>query len=74
MTFKWNPNAERDIKRMAVRNLTPKYQAALAEVACPDHGEHPTIEPHGEEWRIHRCCKKAEALAYEAIRKVNAAV
>jgi hypothetical protein len=57
---------------VAVRNLTPKYRAALVDVTCPDHGEHPTIEARGEEWRIRRCCQQAEALALDAIRKVNA--
>jgi hypothetical protein len=74
MTVNWNPNADRDIKRMVVRNLTPKYRAALANVTCPDHGEHPTIEAHDEEWRIRRCCEKAETLAYDTIRKVNASL
>lgn len=73
MSFSWNPGADDAIKRMAVTNLTPKYQAALAMVTCPEHGEHPTVEAHGRGWRIRRCCEAAEALAFEAIRKVNAA-
>jgi hypothetical protein len=71
LRFAWNPQIEQEVKRMAVHSLTPKYRAALARVKCPDHGESPTIEEHGMEWRIQRCCQSAETLAFEAIRRVE---
>jgi hypothetical protein len=71
-SFEWNPGAEDALKRQVVRNLLPRFQAAMRDVTCPDHGEHPRVESRGTEWRIHRCCPKAEALAREAISKVLA--
>lgn len=71
VTIRWNPDWERDLKREVVKNATRQYRAALARVTCPDHGAHPTIEAQGEQWSIRRCCEKAEALAFDAIRKVN---
>lgn len=50
--IEWNPNAERDIKREVVGNLTPRFKSALAAVTCPDHGEHPTLDPKSEEWQV----------------------
>lgn len=66
--FSWSPHIEQELKRIAVKNLTRRYRAALAVVTCPDHGKSPTISEHGIEWRIERCCDRAEAMAFEAIR------
>jgi hypothetical protein len=68
--FEWNPNAESDLKRDVVRNLTPRFQATLTKVTCPDHGEHPTIEVHSEEWRIRACCERAAEMARAALGEV----
>jgi hypothetical protein len=70
-SFSWTPHIEQELKRMAVRNLTPRYRAALSRVTCPDHGHSPTISEYGLEWHIERCCERAEAIAFEAIRKAG---
>jgi hypothetical protein len=65
-----NPNAERDIKREVVGNLTPRFKSALAAVTFPDHGEHPTLDPKSEEWQIRTCCERAVEMGREAVAKV----
>ena len=69
--FSWDPHIEHEVRRLAVRNLTPRYRAALSRVTCPDHGQQPTISEHGIEWQIERCCQRAEALAFQAIREIG---
>lgn len=72
--FSWDQHIEHELKRIAVANLTPKYQAALANVTCPEHKLSPTITQHGEEWRMERCCDRVEAMAFEAIRRARQVV
>lgn len=71
VSIEWNPNWERDLKREVIQNLTPKYRAALARVTCPDHREHPTLDPMAEEWRIRGCCEVATEMGLKAIAKVS---
>ena len=68
--IEWNPNWERDLKREVVRNLTPRFESALAAVTCPDHGEHPTLDAKSEEWQIRACCERAAEMGREAVSKV----
>lgn len=70
MTFKPNPNIKRDVERVVVKTVPAEYTAALAKITCPDHDEHPTMEAHGDSWRINRCCEKAEKMALEAIGNI----
>jgi hypothetical protein len=68
--FSWNQHIEQELKRIAAANLTPRYRAALEGVRCPDHDQSPTISEQGIEWRIERCCERAERMAFEAIRSI----
>ena len=72
MSFRmdWNPNWERDLKREAVRHLTPRFEKALAAVTCPDHGEHPTLETKSEKWEIRACCERAAEMGRDAVAEV----
>ena len=71
MTFKMDPNAERHIQRMVVRNLTPKIPGCVSQGDLPRTRPHPTIEAKGDTWDIRGCCDQATTLGTEAIGKVN---
>lgn len=69
--FEWNPNLERDINREVVGNLTPRFEAALRGVTCPEHGEHPTLAPQDvEEWQVRACCERAPEMGRVALAEV----
>ena len=69
-TFEMDPNAVQKVQEMVVQNLAPKFQAAMNEVECPDHHEHPSVTSDGASWRVHGCCETCVGLGQQAISKV----
>jgi hypothetical protein len=64
MSIQWNPNAEQEIKKMAVRNIEAQARPAVESTVCPDHGKSPKLVRHGDDLRIEDfCCKKVAEMA-----------
>jgi hypothetical protein len=64
MSIQWNPNAEHEIKKMAVRNIEAQARPAVEGTICPDHGTSPKLVRHGDDLRIENfCCKKVAEMA-----------
>jgi hypothetical protein len=64
MSFKWNPKAEQEIKKMALRNVKAQTRPAVERTVCPDHGKSPRLARHGEGLRIGDfCCRKVAEMA-----------
>jgi hypothetical protein len=68
--FEWDPNAAEKLTREMIRNLTPKFQQAVATVTCPDHGKSPRVSAGRDDWQIEGCCERAAKLGQEAISRV----
>jgi hypothetical protein len=67
-SFKPNPNLERDLKREITRNVPAEWAAAMEEVTCPRHGEHPTVVAVPDEgWSMDGCCETAKAMGREKL-------
>jgi hypothetical protein len=64
MSFQWNPSAEAEIKKMAMRNIEAQARPIVEGTVCPDHGQSPTLVRHGDDVRIEGfCCKKVAEMA-----------
>jgi hypothetical protein len=73
-SFKWNPNAERQITAEVMKNLARKGEQRLRSVTCPvHHSSHPVT------WRVQRgeievsaaapCCDEVQRVLNEEARK-----
>ena len=64
MSVQWNPNAERELKKMAIRNIEEQARPAVESTVCPDHGKSPKLVRRGDDLRIEDfCCKKVAEMA-----------
>lgn len=64
MELKWNPNAEEEITKMALRNIEAQARPVVERTVCPDHGESPKLVRQGDDLQIvDFCCRKVAELA-----------
>ncbi|MFL5798484.1 MAG: hypothetical protein ACJ77A_11205 [Actinomycetota bacterium] len=49
MEFHWNPNAEDEIKKMALDGIEREARPKVEATVCPDHGKSPKLVRNGDD-------------------------
>jgi hypothetical protein len=66
MNIQWNPNAMRDIEKMALDNLYEQRRGVVHTVECPEHHLHPDLVRDSSGLWLSACCARSAELAAEA--------